>query len=133
MSALRLACEVRIGNVQPRKDLALQPLAQVAELRDLLARDGQVALGPEVQLTGMLLVQLVQLRADLTPDAPVTMAITTSAGAVKYQVAQPNPATGGWRVSFVLEPAGAKLCDIRGILKLGDELLSEVWSYRWTP
>jgi glucans biosynthesis protein len=71
--------------------------------------------------------------ADLTPDAPVTMAITTSAGAVKHLVAQPNPATGGWRVSFVLDPAGAKLCDIRGILKLGDELLSEVWSYRWTP
>jgi glucans biosynthesis protein len=61
------------------------------------------------------------------------LAITTSAGAVKQRVAQPNPATGGWRVSFVLDPAGAKLCDMRGMLKLGEELLSEVWSYRWTP
>jgi periplasmic glucans biosynthesis protein len=71
--------------------------------------------------------------ADLAPDAPVTMAITTSAGTVKQRVAQPNSATGGWRVSFVLDPAGAKLCDMRGMLKLGEELLSEVWSYRWTP
>jgi glucans biosynthesis protein len=49
--------------------------------------------------------------ADLTPDAPVTMAITTSAGTVKQRVAQPNPGTGGWRVNFVLDPAGAKLCE----------------------
>ena len=71
--------------------------------------------------------------ADLTPDAPVSMTITTSAGTVKQRVAQPNPATGGWRVNFVLDPAGAKLCDMRGMLKLGVEPLSDVWSYRWTP
>ena len=71
--------------------------------------------------------------ADLPPDAQVAVAITTSAGTVKYRVAQPNPAIGGWCVSFVLDPAGVKLCDIRGMLKLGEELLSEVWSYRWTP
>jgi glucans biosynthesis protein len=71
--------------------------------------------------------------AELPPDAPVQMAITTSAGSVKPPVARPNPATGGWRVRFVLDPAGAKLCDMRGMLKLGEEPLSEVWSYRWTP
>ncbi len=53
-------------------------------------------------------------------------------GAVEHPVAQPNPATGGWRVSFVLVPGDETLCDLRCTLKLGDELLSEVWSYRWT-
>jgi glucans biosynthesis protein len=48
-------------------------------------------------------------------------------------VARPNLATGGWRVSFVLDPAGTKLCDMRGMLRLGEEPLSEIWSYRWTP
>jgi glucans biosynthesis protein len=71
--------------------------------------------------------------AELAPDAPVKMAITTSAGTIKRAVAQPNPATSGWRVRIVLDPVGAKLCDMRGILKLGEESLSEVWSYRWTP
>jgi periplasmic glucans biosynthesis protein len=71
--------------------------------------------------------------AELTQDAPVKLDIVTSAGAVKYSVAQPNSAAGGWRVHFVLDPAGAKLCDMRGLLKLGEEPLSEVWSYRWTP
>jgi periplasmic glucans biosynthesis protein len=61
------------------------------------------------------------------------MVITTSAGTVKHLVTQPNPAISGWRVRFVLDPAGAKLCDMRGLLKLGEEPLSEVWSYRWTP
>jgi glucans biosynthesis protein len=70
--------------------------------------------------------------ADLNPEAPVTPAITLSAGIVKALVARPNTVTGGWRVSFILETGGAKLCDLRCTLKLGDELLSEVWSYRWT-
>ena len=69
----------------------------------------------------------------LTQDAPIEPVITTSAGSVQHPVAQPNPATAGWRVSFVLVPDGAVLCELRCILKLGDELLSEVWSYRWTP
>jgi glucans biosynthesis protein len=71
--------------------------------------------------------------AELTQDAPIKLDITTSAGTVKYPVAQPNFATGGWRVRFVLDPSGAKLCDMHGILKLGEEPLSEIWSYRWTP
>jgi periplasmic glucans biosynthesis protein len=71
--------------------------------------------------------------AELTQDAPVKLDIVTSAGTVKYPVAQPHSAAGGWRVHFVLDPAGAKLCDMRGLLKLGEEPLSEVWSYRWTP
>jgi glucans biosynthesis protein len=71
--------------------------------------------------------------AELTPDAPIRMDITTSAGTVKQPVARPNLATGGWRVSFVLDPAGTKLCDMRGMLRLGEEPLSEIWSYRWTP
>jgi glucans biosynthesis protein len=70
---------------------------------------------------------------ELKPDAPVEPAITTSAGSVQHPVAEPNPATSGWRVSFVLTPGDTALCELRCTLQLGDELLSEVWSYRWTP
>ncbi|HEY7495953.1 MAG TPA: glucan biosynthesis protein [Candidatus Tectomicrobia bacterium] len=71
--------------------------------------------------------------ADLKPDAPVEPVITTSAGTVQQPVVQPNPATGGWRLSFVLVPGDAAVCDLRCVLKLGETLLSEVWLYRWTP
>jgi glucans biosynthesis protein len=69
---------------------------------------------------------------ELTQDAPVEPVVTTSQGSVRHQVAQPNPAIGGWRVSFILDPDGAALCELRCVLQLGGELLSEVWSYRWT-
>ncbi len=70
---------------------------------------------------------------ELKPDAPVELAITTAAGRVHQPVARPNPVTGGWRVSFVLAPESAAVSDLRCSLKLGNELLTEVWSYRWTP
>jgi glucans biosynthesis protein len=101
------------------------PLAMTADTR--------VGTGPE-KGTRLLVIDFVGGRlADLPPDAPVKLALTTSAGTVKHTMVRANPATGGWRVRVVLDPAGAKLCDMRGILKLGEESISEVWSYRWTP
>ena len=70
--------------------------------------------------------------AELEASGAGWTTLVTSAGAVKDLMVQPNPATGGWRVSFVLAPGNAALCDLRCTLKRGDELLSEVWSYRWT-
>jgi periplasmic glucans biosynthesis protein len=101
------------------------PLATTADTR--------VGAGVE-KGTRLFVIDFVGERlARLARDVPVQMAITTSAGSVTPPVARPNPAIGGWRVSFVLDPAGAKPCDLRGILKQGEEPLSEVWSYRWTP
>jgi len=98
-----------------------------------IAADTRVGAGVE-RGTRLFVIDFVGGRlAELPPDAPVHMTITTSAGAVKPLMARPNPAIGGWRVRFVLDPAGAKLCEMRGTLKLGEESLSEVWSYRWTP
>jgi periplasmic glucans biosynthesis protein len=95
--------------------------------------DTRTGAGPE-KGTRLFVVDFVGGRLpELPQNAPVQMAISTSAGTVKNPVAQPNPATSGWRVSFVLDPAGAKLCDMRGFLKLGEEALSEIWSNRWTP
>jgi periplasmic glucans biosynthesis protein len=89
--------------------------------------------GPE-KGTRRLVIDFIGGRfAELQDDSSVVPVIVTSAGTVKDPVVQPNPATGGWRVSFVLAPGTATLCDLRCTLKRGDEVLSEVWSYRWTP
>ncbi len=69
---------------------------------------------------------------ELKEDAAVVPVITTSAGTIKNSVAYPNPAMGGWRVSFVLVLDNAPLYDLRCTLQRGQEILSEVWSYRWT-
>lgn len=70
--------------------------------------------------------------ADLDAEAPVHVTVAASAGSIHNPVAHPNPATNGWRVSFVLQPEDAKLCDLRCALTLDEEPLTEVWSYRWT-
>ena len=69
--------------------------------------------------------------ADLNPETEIEPVVDVSAGTVKTTVVQSNPEIKGRRVSFELVPGSAKLCDLRCVLKLDDEFLSEVWSYRW--
>ena len=58
--------------------------------------------------------------------------VTAYAGPMADVVVQPKPEIGGVRVSFELDPANAELCELRLILKSGDEPVSETWLYRWT-
>lgn len=67
---------------------------------------------------------------DLTDD--ITGKVIASAGAVSNVVAHPNPATGGIRLSFQLDPKGSRLIELRAVLKRGDKLVSQTWLYRWT-
>jgi len=104
---------------------AVPSTATIAETR--------VGAGPE-KGTRRFAIDFVGGRlGELKPDAPVEPEVATSAGSVQDVVAQPNPATAGWRVSFVVAPGEAAVAELRCTLKLGDALLSEVWSYRWTP
>lgn len=47
-------------------------------------------------------------------------------------VTQPNPETGGWRLSFQCAVKDAPV-ELRAVLMEGDVPLSEVWVYRWAP
>jgi glucans biosynthesis protein len=58
--------------------------------------------------------------------------VEASAGKVRNVVAQPNPISGGWRLSFELEPDNAKVIELRARLLDGDAPASETWLYRWT-
>lgn len=58
--------------------------------------------------------------------------VTADKGKVSNIVIQPNPETGGWRVSFRLAPGKEAAIELRARLTQGDEPLSEVWVYRWT-
>ncbi len=44
---------------------------------------------------------------------------------------QKNQVTGGWRAFLDLAPAGRDPVELRAFLHLGDEALSETWSYQW--
>ena len=58
--------------------------------------------------------------------------VTAEKAKVQNIVTQPNPATGGWRLSFELTKEKAPV-EIRASLMRENEAVSEVWVYRWTP
>jgi len=65
--------------------------------------------------------------------AEIKAAVGADKGKIRNVVSQPNPETGGTRVSFQLAPGGEKAIELRAQLMRGDDPLSEVWVYRWTP
>jgi glucans biosynthesis protein len=73
---------------------------------------------------------------DTTPEptpAPLPEAeVQASAGAIENAVVQPNPETGGLRLSFHLRPGSAKLVELKARLLRAGTPVSESWVWRWT-
>lgn len=69
---------------------------------------------------------------DAIPPDKVRGAVWASKGKIDHVVTQPNPVTGGWRLSFELAPQKEPLVELRAQLMRDDQPLSEVWLYRWT-
>ena len=65
-------------------------------------------------------------------DAPVEGVVSGSTGQIQNVVVHKNPYTNGWRLSFELLPQGNDPSELRGFLKLGNDVLTETWSYQWT-
>ena len=62
---------------------------------------------------------------------------SNSAGSLGTVFSIPNSETGGWRISFNMDPGGAKLVEMHCYLvqtaPAGGQPLTETWIYRWTP
>lgn len=67
----------------------------------------------------------------MPPTAELRPAVSTSAGKIVAPMIVPNPATGGQRVTFELEPGNAPLVELRVQLTDGRRPVSETWLYRW--
>jgi len=59
--------------------------------------------------------------------------VTADKGKISDVVTQPNPETGGWRLSFAFDIKNQKAIELRAYLAEGDKAASEIWIYRWTP
>ena len=94
------------------------------------------------------LAQFVQTRTGAGPDGTrrfvlelvggtlgndPTATVSSDKGEIKNLVLQPNPQTGGMRVSFELDPKKESVVELRGQVMQQDKPVSEVWLYRWTP
>jgi glucans biosynthesis protein len=68
----------------------------------------------------------------LAADAKPALDVTADHGKLTDVVAAPNPETGGWRLAFELDPAGAKTIELRAVMSDAQGPLAETWLYRWT-
>jgi periplasmic glucans biosynthesis protein len=58
--------------------------------------------------------------------------VTAEKADIRNVVTQPNPETGGWRLSFEVA-TGDTPVELRAVVNEGDKPLTEVWMYRWAP
>jgi periplasmic glucans biosynthesis protein len=102
------------------------PLAWVAQTR----RGTGFTRKPERNLSFVIDFDGPGLRK-LKPDAKVESAFSSdSNGQILESVAYRHDVTGGWRVALKVRRADDKKpLDLRGSLRLGDETISETWSY----
>jgi glucans biosynthesis protein len=67
----------------------------------------------------------------MPPVGEIKLVATASAGRIVSPVLKPNPAAGGHRVTFDLDPGNAQMSELRVQLTNGAKPVSETWLYRW--
>ena len=103
--------------------------------RPPLGRVEATRIGPAESGAGRrFVVDFVGGRLDeLAPDAQLKARVKTHQGELGPWTLVHNKELGGWRLAFDLLPNGEPLCEMRAILSLNDEDVTEIWTYRWTP
>ena len=67
------------------------------------------------------------------PDAPApTATVSSGGGKIDHVTISRNPANGGWRLTFRLDPEDQELIELRATLDFPDDRVAETWVYRWT-
>jgi glucans biosynthesis protein len=72
---------------------------------------------------------LAGLAADQKPEAVVT----TTGGSVGPVSLEKLSGEGGWQCRFVVTPADKRVVELRAFLRRGKDVLTETWSYAWSP
>ena len=67
----------------------------------------------------------------LRPEQEVTGELSSSSGGLSPLIVKAVPQSGTWRAAFTFEPEDAAPADLRCFLTLGDDVLTETWTYRW--
>jgi glucans biosynthesis protein len=78
--------------------------------------------------------KLAGIEEDTVLEGVVSLAGEGGAEAelVEQQVVK-NPVTDGWRLAFQVVPNGRAPVELRAFLRLGEETLTETWTYTLEP
>jgi glucans biosynthesis protein len=98
-----------------------------------LARFSRTAVGARGEGIKIFVLDLTGDKLRLVDPKKIRGAVTAEKAKVQNVVTQPNPAIGGWRLSFELSVDEKVPVEIRASLMQENDPISEVWVYRWTP
>ncbi|MEL6962802.1 MAG: glucan biosynthesis protein, partial [Pseudomonadota bacterium] len=103
--------------------------------RPPLGRVEATRIGPSKTVGGRrFVVDFVGGRLEeLAPDADIKATVKAHQGELGPISLRHNRELGGWRLAFDLHPNGEPLCEMRALLSVNDQDVTEIWTYRWTP
>ncbi len=97
-----------------------------------LARFTRTAVGAKGDDAKIFVLDLIGDKLKSVDPKSIRGVVTAEKAKVQNIVTQPNPVTGGWRLSFELSKEKVPV-EIRASVMQDNEAVSEVWVYRWTP
>jgi glucans biosynthesis protein len=98
-----------------------------------LARFSRTAVGARGEGIKIFVLDLTGDKLRLVDPKKIRGVVTAEKAKIQNVVTQPNPAIGGWRLSFELSVEEKVPVELRASLMQENDPLSEVWVYRWTP
>ncbi|MET0719218.1 MAG: glucan biosynthesis protein G, partial [Tardiphaga sp.] len=97
-----------------------------------LAIFSRSGIGARGENTKLFVLDLIGDKLKTIDPARLKGVVTAEKAEIRNIVTQPNPQSGGWRLSFEM-PVGKAPVELRALLMQDDQAISEVWVYRWAP
>ena len=98
-----------------------------------LARFSRTGVGARGDDSRLFVLELIGDKLKEVDPKNVKGVVTAEKAEISNLVTQPNPETGGWRLSFQCSVKKQVPIELRAVLVENEAPVSEVWVYRWTP
>jgi len=100
---------------------------------DALARFTRTGIGRRGDDSKLFVLELMGDKLKGIDPKTIKGVVTAEKSEITNIVTEPNPETGGWRLSFQCSVKNQAPIELRAVLVQNDAPISEVWIYRWTP
>lgn len=100
---------------------------------DSLARFFRTGIGARGDDSKLFVLDLIGDKLKGVDPKSIKGVVSAEKSEITNIVTEPNPETGGWRLSFQCSVKNQAPIELRAALVQNDTPISEVWVYRWTP
>ena len=98
-----------------------------------LARFSRTGIGAKGDDSRLFVLELIGDKLNEADPQKLKGVVTADNSEISNVVTQPNPETGGWRLSFQCSVKKRLPIELRAVLVEDEAPVSEVWLYRWAP